>query len=45
MPPAQRAVPLRDENAFFGEIENLKARLDGDRRSGNICTRVMWMRE
>ena len=31
MPPALRAVPLRDESAFFGKIANLKARLDGDR--------------
>jgi hypothetical protein len=31
MPPALRGVPLRDESAFFGEIANLKAKLDGDR--------------
>jgi hypothetical protein len=31
MPPALRLVPLRDESAFFGEIANLKAKLDGDR--------------
>jgi hypothetical protein len=31
MPPALRLVPLRDETAFFGEIADLKARLDGDR--------------
>jgi pSer/pThr/pTyr-binding forkhead associated (FHA) protein len=32
LPPEFRLVPLRDENAFFGEIENLKAKLDADRR-------------
>jgi hypothetical protein len=31
MPPMLRAVPLKDEGAFFGEIGNLKARLDADR--------------
>jgi Inner membrane component of T3SS, cytoplasmic domain len=31
MPPALRLVPLRDESAFFGEIADLKARLDADR--------------
>lgn len=31
MPPALRAVPFRDEGAFFGEIASLKAKLDGDR--------------
>jgi hypothetical protein len=31
MPPAFRAVPFRDQAAFFGEIANLKAKLDGDR--------------
>jgi FHA domain len=31
MPPALRAVPLTEQGAFFGEIANLKARLDGDR--------------
>ncbi len=31
MPPALRLVPLRGENAFFGDVANLKARLDGDR--------------
>ena len=31
MPPSFRAVPFRDENAFFGDIANLKAKLDRDR--------------
>jgi asparagine N-glycosylation enzyme membrane subunit Stt3 len=31
MPPAFRAVRLTDQNVFFGEIANLKTRLDGDR--------------
>jgi hypothetical protein len=31
MPPELRAVPFRDEAAFFGEIANLKAKLDEDR--------------
>jgi pSer/pThr/pTyr-binding forkhead associated (FHA) protein len=31
LPPAFRAVPLQDENAFFGDIVRLKAKLDGDR--------------
>jgi len=31
MPPALRAVPPKDQDAFFEEISNLKARLDGDR--------------
>ena len=31
MPPSFRAVPFRDENAFFGEIADLKAKLDRDR--------------
>lgn len=31
MPPALRAVPPRDQDAFFGEIGKLKARLDADR--------------
>src|SRR5258708_17098875 len=31
MPPSFRAVPFRDEDAFFGEIADLKARLDLDR--------------
>jgi len=31
LPPSFRAVPLQDENAFFGDIGKLKARLDGDR--------------
>jgi hypothetical protein len=31
MPPSFRAVPFRDENAFFADIANLKAKLDRDR--------------
>jgi Inner membrane component of T3SS, cytoplasmic domain len=31
LPPSFRAVPLQDENAFFGDIARLKAKLDGDR--------------
>jgi hypothetical protein len=31
MPPSFRAVPLRDENALFGGIADLKAKLDRDR--------------
>jgi hypothetical protein len=31
MPPSFRAIPFRDENAFFGEIADLRARLDRDR--------------
>ena len=31
MPPSFRAVPFRDEAAFFGEIANLKSKLDSDR--------------
>jgi hypothetical protein len=31
MPPMFRAVPFRGENAFFGEIAGLRARLDTDR--------------
>jgi hypothetical protein len=31
MPPALRAVPYKSEAAFFGEVGNLKAALDGDR--------------
>jgi hypothetical protein len=31
MPPKLRAVPFRDEAAFFGEIANLKTKLDRDR--------------
>jgi hypothetical protein len=31
MPPSFRAVPFRDENAFFGDIAALKAKLDLDR--------------
>ncbi len=34
MPPAFRAVPLRDQITFFGEIADLKATLDDDRRRG-----------
>jgi hypothetical protein len=32
MPPAFRAVPFRDESAFFGGIADLKATLDRDRK-------------
>jgi len=31
MPPALRAVRLTEQSVFFGEIANLKTRLDGDR--------------
>jgi hypothetical protein len=31
MPPSFRAVPFRDEAAFFGAITNLKSKLDSDR--------------
>ncbi|MEH2534616.1 pSer/pThr/pTyr-binding forkhead associated (FHA) protein [Bradyrhizobium sp. AZCC 1588] len=31
MPPAFRAVQLTEQSVFFGEIANLKARLDSDR--------------
>jgi hypothetical protein len=31
MPPAFRAIPLTGQDAFFGEIANLKVKLDGDR--------------
>jgi hypothetical protein len=31
MPPAFRAVQLTEQNVFFGEIANLKTRLDSDR--------------
>ncbi len=31
LPPVLRAVPLTEPNAFFGEIANLKTRLDSDR--------------
>jgi Inner membrane component of T3SS, cytoplasmic domain len=31
MPPSFRVVPFRDENAFFADVQNLKAKLDGDR--------------
>jgi hypothetical protein len=31
MPPALRIAPLRDETAFFGEIEKLKSTIDADR--------------
>ena len=31
MPPALRLAPVRDERAFFSEIEQLKATLDSDR--------------
>jgi hypothetical protein len=31
MPPAWRAVRLTEQNLFFGEIANLKTRLDSDR--------------
>lgn len=31
MPPAFRAVRLQDQDSFFGEIANLKAKLDSDR--------------
>jgi FHA domain len=31
MPPSFRAVPFRDQNAFFADVENLKAKLDSDR--------------
>ena len=31
MPPSFRVVPFRDENAFFAEIADLKAKLDRDR--------------
>ena len=31
MPPAFRAVRLTEQNVFFGEIANLKTRLDSDR--------------
>jgi hypothetical protein len=31
MPPALRAVRLTEQNVFFGEIANLKTRLDSDR--------------
>ena len=31
LPPSFRAVPLQDEDAFFGDIAGLKASLDGDR--------------
>ena len=31
MPPAFRAVSVRDENAFFREVTELKVKLDRDR--------------
>jgi hypothetical protein len=31
MPPSLRLAPVRDENAFFADIEQLKIRLDRDR--------------
>jgi hypothetical protein len=31
LPPALRLAPVRDEQTFFGEIEQLKTRLDRDR--------------
>jgi len=31
LPPALRLAPVRDETTFFGEIEQLKSRLDRDR--------------
>jgi hypothetical protein len=31
MPPALRIAPLRNEEAFFGEIEKLKSTIDADR--------------
>ena len=31
LPPMLRAVPLKDEDTFFKDIGNLKARLDSDR--------------
>jgi FHA domain len=31
LPPALRLAPVQDENAFFAEIEQLKAKLDRDR--------------
>jgi hypothetical protein len=31
MPPGLRLVPVRDEGAFFADIEQLKARIDRDR--------------
>jgi pSer/pThr/pTyr-binding forkhead associated (FHA) protein len=31
LPPALRLAPVRDESTFFGEIEQLKTRLDRDR--------------
>lgn len=31
LPPALRLAPVRDEGTFFGEIEQLKGRLDRDR--------------
>ena len=31
MPPSLRLVPLRDEGAFMGDIEQLKSKLDADR--------------
>jgi hypothetical protein len=31
MPPSLRLAPVRDENAFFAEIEQLKVKLDRDR--------------
>jgi hypothetical protein len=31
LPPALRAVQLTEQSAFFGEIANLKTRLDSDR--------------
>jgi hypothetical protein len=34
MPPMLRLAPVRDQSAFFGEIERLKAGLDMDRTQG-----------
>jgi pSer/pThr/pTyr-binding forkhead associated (FHA) protein len=31
MPPAFRAVPFQDQNAFFGDVADLKGKLDADR--------------
>ena len=31
LPPALRLAPVRNETTFFGEIEQLKSRLDRDR--------------
>jgi hypothetical protein len=31
LPPAFRAVPVREEGAFFRDVANLKGKLDEDR--------------